>query len=65
MAFGVYVALFGFLREVRAGKTVDEAANAIQSLAAKYKGYTIDPAKTKENTQYVYDELHLSGRYVP
>jgi len=50
---------------MRAGKTVDEAAAAQQALAGKYKGYTIDPAKTKENTRYIYDELHLSGRYVP
>ena len=50
---------------MRGGKTVDEAASAIQGLGAKYKGYTLDPAKAKENTQYVYDELHLLGRYVP
>jgi cyclase len=59
-----------FLMDVQAGmkvgKKADEtAAEMAKALAAKYKDYTIADAKTKENVGLIYDELHLSGHYVP
>jgi cyclase len=42
--------------EMKAGKSVDEAAAAYQ-LPAKYTGYTAQPARVKANVSAIYDEL--------
>ena len=41
---------------IKAGKTVEEVANAYQT-PAKYRGYGTDPQRVRANTQAIYSEL--------
>jgi cyclase len=50
---------------LRSRKKVDDvAADIAAMLTQKYAGYTIAPAKAKENVALVYDDIYRSGHYV-
>ncbi|MEP7308942.1 MAG: MBL fold metallo-hydrolase [Acidobacteriota bacterium] len=50
---------------LKAGKKVDDVAADIATMLARhYPGYTIAPAKVKENVALVYEDIYRSGHYV-